>query len=1245
MLSFNPRQQEAVAFTRNTVVNASAGTGKTATLVGAYLTQLGRGIPPGQILAITFTEKAAAEMRDRLKREVLARVAEVAANAAPGLDWRQVLTALANAPISTIHAFCAGLLKENPLEAGVDPHFVIWDEDESGMVRREVILTTIQAHICAGHPGVQALFRDLQLAQTSRHAPRHLAEVVEATLRWLNGLGVDLQRRDPQGRNWLEERFAAQRRELASMRERFARGHREVRLAFGAMAAIEHAHGKNAQKLLQRIRTEFAHIEAELDRLTLDAPADVASVCDGLADLLKAGNLGSHPADVALRTGHETLRRWLGDKAVDGGLKACFAGTKSVELTRQLIELVGQIQAEYRRRKTVARSLDFDDLLTHARNLLKFHPTVRRRYKERFQAILVDEFQDTDELQGEIICLLAEVRSQQRTFHAFDRYRTLLEHIVLDDRRLFIVGDPKQSIYRFRRADVGVFVSMAEKIVNGGGNGVALVENYRSTASLLTLTNTLFRSVMDGAGTQSLPVQSDTRHRLRYAEQDHLQPGQGSRPPARVVVVLGEQGQAAEVGRALEARAFAELIAELHNDGTLTSYRDAAILVKTHSFGPLYEKALREHGIPYYRVKGGSFFQRQAVGDLAALLTFLVDPGDDLALAEVLTSPLVGLDFADLYRLCEIRQPGGLLSDGLARERLLTLPAPLQERLAPFAELAARLLHLRDRLEPAELLEWAIGETGYDAVLMAQADGEQEVANVAKLLDLARDFSRKGLAGLYEFVAYLREHVGDDAARTPDAQIMSEEEDVVRIMTIHQAKGLEFPAVFVPDLAHEGRGERGSRVLFDEQWGVMCAAAYGLDRARLLHPLMLQAEAVERDKEVEELKRLLYVALTRPQHLLVLGEGASKRPGPWHTWVMGRLLAEPEQAAVMAQVRCGTLPSADVALDGVTIELRHAGALAQQPVPQLVATPSLPSATAEELQALDQRVWGWQPPPPAMVELSPTALAMLAKCPRYFFLHDLAGLEEQPPGQDGGLPAVDKGRIVHAVLERIEIDLPPTAVAERVRELMRGEPGAFLLTAADVEELGQDLARYLHSPTWQALRHSPHLRREVPFQLHIQGQALELWVGGRMDAVLSRDEMPVVIDHKYAHFDPHKEVGYDVPMAIYALAAMRALGSPCAEVQLSFLRSRVYPTERRTIRATDGVEERMLELAHVYVERRHAHEVNAWPRIARERCELARCGFRPFCWGRQASPLLWGGEHHEGGGNHDGEAKSRAGSI
>jgi hypothetical protein len=332
---------------------------------------------------------------------------------------------------------------------------------------------------------------------------------------------------------------------------------------------------------------------------------------------------------------------------------------------------------------------------------------------------------------------------------------------------------------------------------------------------------------------------------------------------------------------------------------------------------------------------------------------------------------------------------------------------------------------------------------------------------------------------------------------------------------------------------------------------------------------------------------------------------------------MGRLLAEPHRAEIIAQVRSGVLPSAEMAMDEVAIELRQASTLAQGPLTRVVSTPSPLAVTADELQAIDQRVWGWQPPSPQTVELSPTALATLAKCPRYFFLHDLAGLEEQPPGQEGGLPTVDKGRIVHAVLERIEMDLPAAALAERVRELMRGEPGAFLLTAADAEELGQDLERYLRSPTWQALRHSPHLRREVPFHLYIRGDTLELFVRGRMDAVIRRDETPVVIDHKYAHFDRHKQAGYDVPMAIYALAAMRALGSPSAEVQLSFLRSRVYPTERRTICATDCVEERLLQLAQAYVDRRHASDVDAWPRIAREQCELARCGFRPFCWGRQ----------------------------
>jgi hypothetical protein len=281
------------------------------------------------------------------------------------------------------------------------------------------------------------------------------------------------------------------------------------------------------------------------------------------------------------------------------------------------------------------------------------------------------------------------------------------------------------------------------------------------------------------------------------------------------------------------------------------------------------------------------------------------------------------------------------------------------------------------------------------------------------------------------------------------------------------------------------------------------------------------------------------------------------------------------------------------------------------------AMPDVSICETSDLQEIHRRVWEWQPPPPQTIELSPTALAMLAKCLRYFFLHDIAGLEEQPPGQEGGLPAVDKGRIVHGVLERIELDVPSTALAGRVRELIQQEPGAFLLTVSDAEELVHDLERYLRSPTWQALQHSPNLRREVPFHLHIQGRALELFIHGRLDAVVRQDETPVVIDHKYAHFDRHKEAGYEVPLAIYAMAAMQAMGSPQAEVQLSFLRSRVYPTEHRTIRAADHVEERLLQLAQAYRDRRHASDAEAWPRIAREQCELARCGFRPFCWGQK----------------------------
>ncbi|MBI3328172.1 MAG: UvrD-helicase domain-containing protein [Nitrospinae bacterium] len=1223
VMELNPRQQEAVAFQRNTVVNASAGTGKTATIVGAYLARLAEGFSPGQILAITFTEKAAAEMRERLKQELLEQISHTHEDGGQGAYWRRMLTGIANAPISTIHAFCGSVLKENPLEAGVDPHFSIWDEDESSTVRRAVILDLIQEHICAGHPGVQALFRDLQLLQPSRHAPKHLTEVVEAALRWLNGLGVDLSRRALGGRNWLEARFAAYQEQMAEIQAAFEQGCREVRDVFRALAQLDRVYGKTAQKLLQRLRADAVRLEKALASLSPSADADAADAFDELAAYLKPGRLSGDPANDGLRACLETLQHRLGEKASHGGLKALFGALKSEEPTQHLVHLVGMAQAEYTRRKTDARSLDFDDLLIRARDLLKLHSAVRRRYKSRFRAILVDEFQDTDDVQGEIICLIAEHLGREQEFDPFERYRTLVGQIELDPHRLFIVGDPKQSIYRFRRADVRVFVSMAEKIVWSGGTCVALVENYRSTSDILTFANTLFSGVMDGAGAHTLPPHVDTRHRIHYSEQDHLLPGKPIAERGGLVLLLADAGRNAELGRALEAKALAALIEELHNTDVLTTYRDAAILLKTRSFGQLYEDALRARGIPYYMVKGGGFFQRQEVSDLTALLSFLADPGDDLALAQVLTSPFAGLDFADLYQLCEMRTSVGApgraspLFPLLSPARLASLPAVLQQRLTPFAHIADRLLQLRDRLDPAELLDWAIRETGYDAVLMAQEEGEQRVANLAKVLDLARSFSRKGLAGLHEFVEYLTERLGEDPPRTPDAQILGEEEDVVRIMTIHQAKGLEFEAVFVPDLAHRPGGERGSRVVFDERWGVICAAAYGINRAKLPHPHMLEAELVEQDKEVEEQKRLLYVALTRAKRILVMGEGCATGHGLWRTWVMRTVEAEGERAEIVAQVRSGELPQAVIQVGGVAVELRRSATLALRPVLQSASVAVSPPLTSAEVDHALRRVWDWSPPRPHAVELSPTALATLAKCVRYFFLHEIAGLEEQPPGQEGGLPAVDRGRIVHGVLESVEADLPAADIATRVRELMMREPGAPLLTYEEFEELARDLEHYLQSSAWQALMSNPTLQREVPFSLLIKGDDVELSIRGRMDAVAMRHGVPVVVDHKYARFDRYTEAGYEVPMAIYVLAAMRASGSPRAEVGLNFLRTHVYPTETQTIDAAHRVEARLLRLAEDYVTRRHESQVEAWPRIQREQCELARCGFRPLCWGRR----------------------------
>jgi len=1060
-----------MSFNANTVVWASAGTGKTRKLVDVYLELLQRGIDPLRIVAVTFTEKAAAEMRERIRAALYAQ---------PG-QWMKTIALLQAAPISTIHGFCGSLIREHGFELGIDPAFTILDEQRSLDLAREAARDTIRHEIRSGNEEVEQLFGDF--------GSETLVETIVSAGYWLNSLGVD--------DNWLESRLQAQRVAAAEI---------ETRLAGD----------------IQKYGDDFQKIGE-------------------LADELEARKV-RHP--LRKRDDPSALLPQIGQ----------IAGVTAAERLSRLVKMSAE---RFRVKKHAANAMDFDDLLLGARDLLKNHPVIRRHYQNHFQALLVDEFQDTDEVQAEIISLLAENPDCPGRFAA---------------RKLMIVGDPKQSIYRFRRARVTVFFRMLDRILADGGALEHLQDNYRSAAPIAHFSNLLCQLMMDGRGQISRLTDPnfDFSYRVRFSDGDLLQ-ARSDAPFLGITYVAAESGAKAAQGREMEAEAIARLLKEWKLSGHIQAWREVAVLLRAMTNVEIYLGAFEAHGIPVYVVQGTAFYQKSEVSDLIAFLELVLHPDDELLRAIVLTSSLFGV-------------PVNEFRDGGKTPRRVSVNA---NDLRSFSSVpkfvqCEELLHYwverRDSSTAAEILQDVIRKTNFDVVLMAQKNGPQRMANIGKLIEITRGLARQGTTALDEVVRYLRDRAHDTSIRESEAQIVSQLDDVVRVLTVHQAKGLEFDIVIIPDLAaRTGRGS-GDRTFFSDRWGILVGAAYGLHRKPLPHALILEEKDREDDQQYEEEKRLLYVAITRARKMLVLGEGFSKQTGPWLQWM--EQLFEKLQPGAIEKARYGKIQS--IKFGGSTMKVLPAS---QLNVPEqlefttdaiLVGEPYIPCIPTPRIE-------------PA-VEMTPSDLISLSGCFRFFNWTRIQGIAEPGREPTGDTPQMRLGSIAHKLLE--SATPPPPDV----------------LTAAGVPEL----AAVFQCHEWRDLA-SASSERELPFIMHVHVNGTECWVRGRMDAALAAEgngkALPRVIDYKYALWFEGGEAKYDIQMTAYALALMKALGTDRAMAELWYLKPPMKIVRREY--TFSEAEEKLRALLAKYLD---AVERNEWPAAERAYCDRVECGFRQQCW-------------------------------
>lgn len=834
-------RERAVDPRYNVTLEASAGTGKTRVLVDRYINLLRAGVDPSNILAITFTRKAATEMRERIV--VTLRASAARGELAPA-RWRELRDRIDDIAISTIDAFCLSLLREFPLEADLDPGFDVADETEVPRLIDESLDRALRT--CRGLAGVDENVALVFAQLGDRRARRGLAALLNRRL----VAPAVLQKYLATGPRDLDVASAI-RRAVTALLDVFASMPGGLR-RFLASGPPEHPF-LLLSKDLRRLEDSAAGngaLDPAAVQATYARARDYFLTQEGEPRKVCPFKKAQFMSETAWAVHRDLL---VGHAPAVKDALARYKRDLNVLVSRGILRMYRIAEAAYRRTLDAHAVLDFADLLLRALDLLRqMEEFAQSRYRleSRYHHVLVDEFQDTSRAQWELVSLLVQSWGEGAGLASIGPLAP----------SIFIVGDRKQSIYAFRDADVSILDDACryiEALRPEGDARRAISRSFRSVPTLLSFVNDVARDIQKADG---------RRDAFCYGEDDEFPVDKKPSVTAKeesdpVSCPLGLV--AGDTPEACAERTAAE-IARLLADGAVvrdktTGVRrpitssDIAILFRTRDSHREFEAALERRGISAYVYKGLGFFDADEIKDVVALLWYLADPLSDLRAAALLRSRFFRLSDEALRRLAPalaatLRAPVGA---GVA------LGADDAETLAHARDACTRWRGLVDRMPPAELLDLVLAESAY-LVEMRGPRLPQARENLKKIRALIRRIQNRGYATLGRIAAHLdRLAIGDESNAVIDAL------DAVNLMTVHASKGLEFPVVFVVNLAR-GTGN------FRDPIRVV-ASPGGDDVAVAVGDFRSVADEDDAAKEREETKRLLYVALTRARDRLYLG--------------------------------------------------------------------------------------------------------------------------------------------------------------------------------------------------------------------------------------------------------------------------------------------------------------------------------------------------------------------------------------